>query len=60
MERKTSTTVKNRYNAKTYHDYRVPVRLDSELYTRIEAYREEGGSVATLVKDQLKDYFKNF
>ena len=38
---KTSSAVKRKYNAKTYKDWRAPIKF--ELYDRIEAEREKTG-----------------
>jgi len=54
----TSSAVKNRHKVKTYKDYRIPVRKDSELFEKIEQFKEGGGEVSVLIKSLLEEYFE--
>ena len=54
----TSSTVKDRYNAKTYQDYKVRIRKDSKLYNQVEAFKaEKPQGLNKLVTELLEEHF---
>ena len=56
---KTSTTVKNRYNKRTYREYRFTVRRDSPLNDAIEKFKEENpNELSNLIKVLLSEHFE--
>jgi len=56
---KTSSSVKNRYNKKTYREYRFTVRKDSVLYDVIEEYKQDHPQdFSNLIKELLTKHFE--
>jgi len=56
---KTSTEVKNRYNKRTYREYRFTVRRDSKLHDVIEEYKQENPQgFSELIKELLVKHFE--
>ena len=54
----TSSSVKNRYNAKTYDQYIFSVRKDDELNIKIKEYKKEHPQgFQSLVVGLLKKHF---
>jgi hypothetical protein len=54
----TSSKVKNRYNAKTYNQYKFNVRKDDELNDKIKEYKQENPQgFQKLVVGLLKKHF---
>ena len=53
----TSNTVKQKFNTKTYKDYRVPIRRDSALFDKVEKLPR--GEFSPLVKVLLEEHFKD-
>jgi len=56
---KTSSKVKDRYNAKTYRGYGLRVRKDTPLNCKMEEYIKSGKSLNGLLNILLEEYFKN-
>lgn len=52
----TSSTVKNRYNRKTYKQYLIQVRPDSEqdIIDRLEAQRNKSGYIKALIRADIE------
>lgn len=57
----TSSTVKNRYNRKTYKQYLIQVRPDSDqdIVVRLEAQQNKSGYIKALIRADIQKEDKN-
>jgi len=53
----TAQHIRNAYNKKTYQDYRLRIRKDSDINARMTEYKNQGNSMNYLLTKLLCEHF---